>query len=60
MNVGGREGGKVRGWKNEPALLNNEGSENEWEKREKSWFKYLISVAFAFEEETKALEHLLS
>lgn len=56
----GREGGKVRGWKNEPALLNNEGSENEWEKREKSWFKYLISLAFAFEEETKALEHLLS
>lgn len=50
----------MRGWKNEPALLNNEGSENEWEKREKSWFKYLISVAFAFEEETKALEHLLS
>lgn len=50
----------MRGWKNEPALLNNEGSENEWEKREKSWFKYLISLAFAFEEETKALEHLLS
>lgn len=59
-NECGREGGKVRGWKNEPALLNNEQRENEWEKREKSWFKYLISVAFAFEEETKAGEHLLS
>lgn len=54
------EGGNVSAWKNEPALLNNEGRENEWGKTEKSWFKYLISVAFAFEEETKALEHLLS
>lgn len=29
---GGREG---EGVENEPALLNNEGSENEWGKREK-------------------------
>lgn len=57
MWEGGREG---EGVENEPALLNNEGTENEWGKREKSWFKYLISVAFAFEKETKALEHLLS
>jgi len=28
-------------------------------KKRESWFKYLISIAFAFEEETKALEHLL-
>lgn len=58
--MGRREGGKVRGWKNESALLNNEENEKEWEKREKNWFKYLFSIAFAFEEETKGLEHLLS
>lgn len=58
--MGGKERKEVRGWKNESALLNNEESEKEWEKREKNWFKYLISIAFAFEVETKGLEHLLS